>query len=331
MQFAVVELPPATLVEPEGVNVEIVVGVNDSDSSSDALSLGFALSRSLHADLVVANIYPTAFDYVSPAHIDAEWRKFLIDQASDAVEANKTGSDVKVDFVIHPHKSSGIGLIEVARQRHAQCIVIGSAPGGSEGRITGGSTSDQLLHASPVPVALAPLGYREWAPDEIRCANVAYQATSESDRCLDLVASTIAASGAQINERLRLVTVIERVTKIYGSRLGRHAEDQVLLALQEQAQASLASAAARVSLLQKQEVSDSQEASNERKSVEAFLLQGENVTTALARRDWGDDDLLVVGSTGAGPIRRVFLGDTAFKLIKAATVPVLVVPRSAHP
>ena len=65
--------------------------------------------------------------------------------------------------MIHPHRSSGVGLAEVASSRHAQIIVIGSAPGGSSGRIHGGSTSDQLLHGSPVPVAIAPHGYREWA------------------------------------------------------------------------------------------------------------------------------------------------------------------------
>ena len=216
------------------------------------------------------------------------------------------------------HRSSGVGLAEVATKRHAQLIVIGSAPGGSEGRIAGGSTSDQLLHGSPVPVALAPHGYADWAPSEILRANVAYQQTRESDHCLEVTVEALRRRGHDVASKLQLVTVVERVTRIYGSRLGRHAEDQVLFTLREQAEAALAAAVARV-----------QAETGAASEISTVILEGENVTNALARRDWDDADILVTGSTGAGPIRRVFLGDMAYKIIKASTIPVMVIPRSA--
>jgi len=40
-------------------------------------------------------------------------------------------------------------------------------------------------------------------------------------------------------------------------------------------------------------------------------------------------DLLVMGSRGYGPIRRALLGSVSEGLVRAATVPVLVMPRSA--
>jgi nucleotide-binding universal stress UspA family protein len=40
-------------------------------------------------------------------------------------------------------------------------------------------------------------------------------------------------------------------------------------------------------------------------------------------------DLLVVGSRGWGPIRRILLGSTAARLIREAACPVLVLPRGA--
>jgi len=112
--------------------------------------------------------------------------------------------------------------------------------------------------------------------------------------------------------------VIERVTRIYGSRLGRHAEDQVLLALREQAEGALAAAIERINALAEEPV-----------AIPTTILEGDTVTTALSKRNWDDADIIVTGSTGAGPLRRVFLGDMAYKLIRAATIPVMVIPRSA--
>ena len=304
----------------QGGIVEIVVGVTQGASSRDALALSVALANALDADIVVTNVFPVAYNYVSPAHVDAEWQAFLVEQADEALAwaRDELGDRDRVSYVMSAHRSSGVGLAEVATKRHAQLIVIGSAPGGSEGRIAGGSTSDQLLHGSPVPVALAPHGYADWAPSEILRANVAYQQTRESDHCLEVTVEALRRRGHDVASKLQLVTVVERVTRIYGSRLGRHAEDQVLFTLREQAEAALAAAVARV-----------QAETGAASEISTVILEGENVTNALARRDWDDADILVTGSTGAGPIRRVFLGDMAYKIIKASTIPVMVIPRSA--
>jgi nucleotide-binding universal stress UspA family protein len=42
--------------------------------------------------------------------------------------------------------------------------------------------------------------------------------------------------------------------------------------------------------------------------------------------EWQRDELLAVGSSGVGPLARVFLGSRAGKLIRASPVPVLVLP-----
>ena len=41
-------------------------------------------------------------------------------------------------------------------------------------------------------------------------------------------------------------------------------------------------------------------------------------------------DLLVLGSRGYGPVRRVFLGGVAHGVVKSAACPVVVMPRSAE-
>ena len=47
----------------------------------------------------------------------------------------------------------------------------------------------------------------------------------------------------------------------------------------------------------------------------------------LAALDDRDVDVLVCGSRGYGPIRRVLLGGVAARLIRRAAAPVVVVPR----
>ena len=68
---------------------------------------------------------------------------------------------------MHGHRSSGVGLIELAEAVDADLIVIGGAPGSANGRFLIGSTADQLLHGSHVPVALATTGYRRVRPDAL--------------------------------------------------------------------------------------------------------------------------------------------------------------------
>ena len=58
-----------------------------------------------------------------------------------------------------------------------------------------------------------------------------------------------------------------------------------------------------------------------------MIGQGNDWDTALHDVDWGDGDLLVIGSRESGPIARVFLGSRAAKIIRHTPVPVIVVPR----
>lgn len=297
--------------------MEIIVGVTPEPQSLDALALGRALATTMKATLVVANVFPVAYNYASPANVDAEWHKFLVDQAKETLDAfrDRVPPDADVDFCIYGHKSSGVGLAQLAEERGSSMIVIGSAPGGSSGRIMGGSTSDQLLHGSPVPVAIAPHDYRASAPRQLGRTVVAYQRTPETDHCLDLAVGALVRRDIKDSVRIHLLTIVERVTRLYGHRLGHNAEDQVLEALRDQAREAQANAIARIG--------------EQGIDITGSIVQGDNLVTALSKFDWADDDILLTGSTDRGPILRVFLGDMTYKILRAATVPVMVVPRSS--
>lgn len=300
-------------------SVEILVGVNQGLHSLDAMALAVAAANTLDARIVVASVYPVSYDYPSPGHVDTEWRQFLVETAHENLAWARANiqTDRPVEYVIHPHRSSGVGLTQVARERKSDLIVIGSAPGGSDGRISGGSTSDQLLHGSPAPVAMAPEGFRKWAPERFDRVVIGCQEGTETDHAIEVTARVMQQAGIDPSEQLLLMTIVERVTRIYGSKVGRAAESQVLSALREQAQIALDAAASRLSQ------------STGEPPPHTRILQGDSIVSALSKFDWRDEDVLVLGSTAWGPLRRVFLGDMTYRILRASTVPTFVVPRSS--
>lgn len=297
--------------------MEIVIGTTPDPAGDDAVALGIAAARTFGAVPVLTHVYATPYDYPSMATVDAEWRTYLKEQARrvvrDAADGLGTVTDVPlIETTVYGHRSSGMGLAEVAQQRAADYIVIGSAPGGPVDRLHTGSTADQLFHGSPVPVLMAPHGYRRVAPGRIGRLVVAYQMTPESDRAADVAPHVAALGGVP----LHLVTVIERVRPFYGTGLGAEAELPVLQALHEGATGALRRAAVAAAAAGVDDVSYE-------------VVEGAGISAALSRVSWRDDDLLVVGSSGRGPLRRVFLGDMSFKLLRAAPVATMVLPRRA--
>lgn len=310
-----------TRLLPAGNNggMQIVVGVNENPQSQDALALAIALATATDATLVIANIYPIAYDYPSAAHVDAEWRAYLVEQANATLAwaSEQLPAGVEAASVIHPHRSSGVGLIEVAQARAADMIVIGSAPGGLEDHIQGGSTSDQLLHGSPVPVAMAPLGYRSWAPQEIGRALVAYQHGEDSESMLASTVAALSRRQRKVSDHLELLSLSDPLPHRLRETLAANDRDDLAAQLNAHAHSSLASGEAFI-----------HQATGTTEPIKSTVLSADNVVRSLAKFDWHDDDVLVIGSRRTGPIRRVFLGDMTYKLIRAATVPVIVMPRS---
>ncbi len=228
--------------------MEIIIGVTRDSQSLDSVALGMLIADAIDATPVIANVYQLAFDYPGPARVDAEWHGFLIEQAHETLDGARAniGDRDGVEYCLLGHRSSGKGLAQLAIDRRASMIVIGSNNDASDGRIGSGSTANQLLHGSPVPVAIAPRGYSTWAPKRLGHIVFAYQRSSESDHAFNVIRDTLLAHPVHGSLGLNLVTIIERVTKIYGSRLGRSAEQGVLAALREQALDGLRIAQARI-------------------------------------------------------------------------------------
>lgn len=290
----------------------IAIGVTPDDSGDDALAFGAVLCRALRAEPLLVHVFPVAYDYVSPGHVDAEWNAFLREQAASVLADAAKDLAQLYDFpdaqtAIHGHRSSGIGLREVAEERKAGMIVVGSSGGASNGRFQIGSTADQLLHGSGVPVALTPTGYHRTCPEKIGSIVVAFENTSESHRALSQAVRMAERSGT----RITVLTVLIR-HRIYGSKLGSAAESVVISQQREDAEEQQAAAL--------REVPSGMDTTG-------VITVSDSPLGALQRLDWNGDEVLLMSSSRGGKIRRVFLGDMTYKLIRATPVPAIVLPR----
>ncbi|MFI9836820.1 universal stress protein [Nonomuraea sp. NPDC051941] len=278
----------------------VLAGCIPEPRGRDGLALGALVKEQVRGQLTVAYVQPPAWSAPGPARAEeSAWRAYLMEQADATLwQARELAGD-DADYVVHTHKGSGRGLVELARRRGADVVVIGSASGGGKGRITVGSTADQLLHSSSVPVLLAPRGYGEKPPAAFERLTVAYR---RSPGC-DAAVKDAAAVAASLDVPLRLVTLV-----ISNGRRAR-IEEEMLVRLRDEAASNLRAAA------------------HGRPRVEVEVLEGRNVAQALGATSWLPGEMIICASSATGPLRRVFLGDTSIKIVRAATCPVMILTR----
>jgi nucleotide-binding universal stress UspA family protein len=190
-------------------------------------------------------------------------------------------------------------------------IVIGSGSTGSYGRVHPGATGDWLLHSSHIPVAVATHGYAASDHGRVRRVSCAFRGDERSLVTLHRTAAICADIGAS----LRLVTFAVRGRTVYTAGVGNQAEDMVLDRWVAQAAAA-----------QDQALKALKESGNAPNGVESVVAHGRSWGAAIDRLDWDRDEVLVLGSSEAGVIERIFLGSNASKIVRHSPVPVVVVP-----
>lgn len=207
------------------------------------------------------------------------------------------GVDVELKSIVASHP--GAGLHQQAERQHADLLVVGSCSRGLFGRATLGDDTREALNGASCAVAVAARGYAE-NQKPIETIGVAYDGSGESAAALEL-ARKLAASGHAKIQALEVVSIPSLTfTGI------------VPVAIGESIDAMLSAAAARMSALP----------DVDGKAV--YGLPGEELAAFGAQVD-----LLVVGSRGYGPLKRLVLGSTANYLASHARSSLLVLPRMA--
>ncbi|MFI6791186.1 universal stress protein [Nonomuraea sp. NPDC050383] len=210
-------------------------------------------------------------------------------QANLAHAAEELGG-MPAEYITYESRGVGRGLSVLASRIRADLVVAGSADGGQRGRIAIGSTTDHLLHLSPEAVMLAPAGYRP--PEEAGRLTLAYVHRPQCDAAVERVAQTALRLGVP----LRLITLDLRTED--PGRLG----DDLALAVR------LAWESTGI-------------------EAEAEIAEGHDVASALETLEWTPGELLVCAASEDAQPHRVFLGELAMKVLRAAPCPVTVLPR----
>jgi nucleotide-binding universal stress UspA family protein len=277
----------------------ILIGVDASAASEDAVALGRRLALVGTGKVVTAVVTPSA-------HPDRDQSHATVRRMSGLL----TGIDPeRIRTAITTGRSPAEALHRLTETEQASVIVVGSSHRGRLGRVQPGGTGERLLFGSPCAVALAPDGYRAEAERPIRRVGIAFDGSPESGTAFAAALAAAKAYGAE----LQVITVIP--TQVSGAPVFGAPSGYELI--RSDLEATLRRS-------HEEAVSDLPDGV----SVESMLLEG-NPAHALAEQST-DLDLLFVGSRGYGPKRAVIAGGTSGTVLREAHCPVIVLPRSVE-
>ncbi|GAA3868736.1 universal stress protein [Leifsonia kafniensis] len=286
--------------------MRILVGYTATDAGADALALGVRLARSGGASLDVV-IVLNSEERATLVPTDPGYEHYLSKTAAQWLR--EAAASVPADVAAQTHivyaESFAQGLLDAARDDQADMIVVGAARNGLLGRFTVGSVASALLHASHVPVALAPEGTRELDVDKgvsrVTCA-VGTKIGAE------VLMNTAIAVARTTDAPLRLVSLV-------ALDLPGGLDDPLV---------------SRHSALHAREVLDYASAHlPDEVEVSAGVASGDSIEEAVRTLHWDPAEIVLVGSSRLAKPNHLFLGSIAAKMLRELPVPMIVVPRDS--
>jgi nucleotide-binding universal stress UspA family protein len=281
----------------------IVVGYDGRLEGRDAVALGATLARALDEPLLVGCVHqsPETALGLSAAELRAEAERTAAEGAANAP------ADLERLHAAVLGRSPAQGLHAFAEDHPPTALVVGSSHRGRLGRVIAGRVASRLLAGSACPVAVAPRGYARRPDTQLRSIGVGFDDSPESWNAIQRAAAIGVAAGATLR-------VIHALQPVIAPPMAPEESERLTLELRARRALALNRAAASVSI---------------DLHAEATLLVGDPVLVleSEARRGL---DLLVLGSRGYGPLRRVLLGSVSNEVVCQSPFPVLVVPRSVE-
>ena len=289
----------------------ILIGVDASARSEDAIAFGRRLADASSARVVVA----CAFAY-SDAPSRASNTSYRQDLADDAKQTARDMRDRlegiaadRLRITVTPNPSPAHALHDLAEAEHAEIIVVGSSHTGRLGRVTPGSTGERLLHGAPCAVAVVPHGYRTRAHQSIRRIGVAYDGSDEADAAVTAAVDLSRALDAE----LEIIGVVAPQAYSATALMGGLSSATLLEDIERSIQAGLDTVVAGL----------------------PADITGESVRLAGDPADQLGEhsaglDLMLAGSRGYGPLRSVLVGGVSGRLMRTVQCPVIVVPRGVQ-
>lgn len=283
-----------------------VVGYGPRQRGVHGVNLAATLARSSGATLDLVSVLPSAaptFHMYSPDHaynaeVEQQGREW-VDEGLTHVPA-----EVRAEGFVRHADSITQGLLDAVSgtdRGEAAMIVVGTHHRVRAGKFRLGSLADALLHSSPVPVALAPANYR-YHPGvtRITCA------TGMQPGAEDLLRNAIRLA-TEWKVPLRLMSLVavggrgpEEQRREWTELAERHATTLV----------GTARAALPAEL-----------------TVTSVVGHGTSLQKAVQGLDFADSEVVLIGSSRLAAPKRLFVGHSASKIMRALPVPVIVFPR----
>jgi nucleotide-binding universal stress UspA family protein len=296
-----------SIMRPETASTavrRVIVGVDASQRSRDALALGQALNEPRGRLLIV---YAHAFGELSGLLTEGDEER-LVREAAESVarQAHEVLDDATGrEMRIVAERSPAAALQQLALEAEAGLIVVGSSERSGLGKVLAGSVAEALLSGAPVPVAVAPGGYGSATRSSADVIGCAFDGSAEARHALRYAAELAVRLGADI----QIIGVHQPVSfgvSVSGT-LGYQSTND---ALREALQAELDKARDQL---------------DSGVGATTLLLEGPVAATLITQS--AKLDLLAAGSRGYGPVRRVLVGSVSRALVREASCPVVVVPR----
>jgi len=270
------------------------------------MALAGRLARTLDAELELCLVLPP--DPAGVARLSVGGYDELLQEQADkwlneARAAVPDGIVARTNVSFDEYFADGL-IAQVARLE-ADAIVVGGSGGGLAGPFSLGSVVNELLHSSPVPVAVAPRGTRHSDVERVREVTCAIGERQGAD----LLLRTAVRFSKAARTPLRLASLVA-LDPTFGSLRG-DAD-----AVRERALAHA-----------RQTLETAKAALPEDIPVTSTIVDGPTVEDAVSKLTWRDGDLIMVGSSRLSAPRRLFLGSTAAKMLRVLDVPMMVVPR----
>ncbi|WP_138732269.1 universal stress protein [Modestobacter excelsi] len=289
-----------------------VIGLAPNERGAAAVHLGSMLARSSSDDVVLATVVPTPWP-PNPLRMDAA---FLAHQEKAAQEAlalalTQIGPDLSVELVSHPARSVSSGLLDVARDRRATVVALGSSSTGLLGVVSLGGVAERILHSADIPVTLAPRGF-DTGTTNARISRITV-AFGRADKDSDLLL-TAARVAADIGASLRVACFAVRPLTAAAGSIEPSAEGLVVgewaTGLEADVRQALHAAPGGAAT-----------------RVDVVVGRGGTWAEALTDIPWGSGEVLAVG-TSSSAVSRFFLGSHASKIVRNSPVPVFLWPRA---
>jgi nucleotide-binding universal stress UspA family protein len=276
----------------------VIVGVDGRPAGRDAIALASRLV-SPEGRLTLAHVHAgetRPVDAATPGMVSEERTA-----SHELLARARAEAEVDAELVSFVASSPGRGLHDLAEERGADLLCVGSSARGVLGRAMLGDDTRASLNGAPCAVAVAARGYAEH-PLPLARVGVGYDGSPESEAAL------AAARGVAAQHRAKVVAMeVVSVPTYSFTGLTPPALGDTIEALLKDAREQL-------------------RALGDVEDRAVYGLAGEELA-ALGN----DVDLLVVGSRNYGPLRRLMVGSTSGYLQRHARCSLLVLPRQASP